>query len=213
MSKSVDTVILVAAGLLCAVPAMADTFGLGRPATQAEIVAWDIDVRPDGEGLPEGQGTAVEGEEIYAEQCAACHGDFGEGIDRWPVLVGGVDTLENDRPVKTIGSYWPYASTIWDYVHRAMPFGEAQSLEDDEVYAITAYLLYMNDIIEDDEAVLSHETFGDIVMPNADGFIPDNRATVDEMVGGAPCMKDCTAGPVSVTMRARVLDVTPEDEN
>ncbi len=213
MSKWVDTALCTAAFVMCAGPSFADAFGLGRPATPAEIAAWDIDIRPDGAGLPIGQGTAAEGEEVYSEQCAVCHGDFGEGIDRWPILVGGGDTLENDRPVKTIGSYWPYASTIWDYVHRAMPFGEAQSLEDDEVYAITAYLLYMNDILEDDEAVLSNETFSDIVMPNVDGFIEDGRVEIDGMKGVEPCMNDCTDGPVSVTMRARVLDVTPDAEN
>jgi cytochrome c len=199
--------------IVLAGPSIADTFGLGRPATVDEVAAWDIDIRPDGKGLPEGRGTAAEGEEIYAESCAICHGDFGEGIDRWPVLVGGADTLENDRPVKTIGSYWPYASTIWDYVHRAMPFGEAQSLDDNQVYAITAYLLYMNDILDDDEAVLSHETFVDIVMPNVDGFIEDGRADVDGMKGVEPCMSDCTDGAVTVTMRARFLDVTPEGDD
>ena len=212
MSKSVKVGTIALAALVVAGAASADTFGLGRPATPAEIASWNIDIRPDGAGLPDGQGTALEGEEIYSEQCAVCHGDFGEGIDRWPVLVGGGGTLQDDRPVKTIGSYWPYASTVWDYVHRAMPFGEAQSLSDDDVYALTAYLLYMNDIIEDEEAVLSREAFADITMPNEEGFFPDNRKEEYPMLGKEPCMKDCTDGPVAVTMRARVLDVTPDGE-
>ena len=108
--------------------------GLGREATQEEIAAWDIDVRPDGQGLPQGKGTAQQGEDIFQERCATCHGEFGEGRDRWPVLAGGLGTLKNDRPNKTVGSFWPYASTIMDYVRRAMPFGHAQSLTADELY-------------------------------------------------------------------------------
>ena len=123
-------------------------FGLGRLATGDEVAAWDIDVRPDGKGLPEGSGTVADGEPIYADKCALCHGDFGEAVDRWPVLAGGQDTLKDDRPVKTIGSYWPYLSTVYDYVRRAMPFGNARSLSDDDVYALTAYLLYLNDIVD-----------------------------------------------------------------
>ncbi|MEM6944413.1 MAG: cytochrome c, partial [Pseudomonadota bacterium] len=136
---------LLAVGL--AAPALADGFGLGREALPEEVSAWDIDIRPDGAGLPEGSGDVLTGEEIFAEQCAACHGDFGEGVDRWPVLAGGHETLADDRPVKTIGSYWPYLSTVYDYIYRAMPFGYAQSLAPDDVYAITAYLLYMNDVV------------------------------------------------------------------
>jgi cytochrome c len=212
MSKWAEPGVAALVIIALATPAFAEGYGLGRPATDAEIAAWDIDIRPDGQGLPEGQGTPLEGEEIYAEQCAVCHGDFGEGVDRWPILVGGFDTLTEDRPVKTIGSYWPFASTVWDYVHRAMPFGEAQSLSDDEVYAIVAYLLYMNDIIEDEEAVLSRETFADVEMPNADGFIPDDRPDMATLQQGEPCMRDCTDAPLKVIMRARVLDVTPEGE-
>lgn len=119
-------------------------FGLGREALPEEIAAWDIDVRPDGAGLPEDSGDVWTGEQIFLEQCAVCHGDFAEGVGRWPVLAGGEGTLTNARPVKTIGSYWPYLSTVFDYFHRAMPFGYAQSLEPDEVYAIIAYLLYSN---------------------------------------------------------------------
>lgn len=209
MLKSVKPVLLVA---FLSTPAAADSLGLGRVATADEIAAWNIDVRPDGQGLPDGQGTAIEGEEVFNDQCAYCHGDFGEGVDRWPQLVGGFDTLTADRPVKTVGSYWPYASTIFDYVHRAMPFGNAQSLTDDEVYAITAYLLYMNDVIDDDEFVLSKANFGDIEMPNVDGFTNDARPDTATIATADPCMQNCTDGAVKVTMRAMILDVTPEDE-
>ena len=122
--------------------ALAEALGLGRSATENELKAWDIDIRPDGIGLPMGSGSVLSGEELYTDNCASCHGDFGEGIDRWPELAGGFDTLGSDDPVKTIGSYWPFLSTVWDYVHRAMPFGNAQSLTDNDVYAITAYILY-----------------------------------------------------------------------
>ena len=123
---------------------------LWQIATKEEVAGWDIDVRPDGLGAPIGSGTAFSGEEIYAEVCAACHGDFGEGADRWPPLVGGEGSLASHDPEKTTGSYWPYASTIYDYIYRSMPFGEAQSLTFDETYHIVAYLLYMSDIINED---------------------------------------------------------------
>jgi cytochrome c len=144
-------------------------FNIGALATAEEVAGWDIDVRPDGKGAPIGSGIAVDGEELYAERCAACHGDFGEGIDRWPVLVGGLGTLATEDPVKTTGSYWPYASTMYDYIYRAMPFGEAQSLTHDETYQVVAYLLYMNDIVEDDFE-LNHSNIGQIEMPNRQGF-------------------------------------------
>ena len=123
-------------------------FNLGQIATKEEVAGWDIDVRPDGLGAPIGSGTALFGEEIYTEQCAACHGDFGEGADRWPPLVGGEGSLASHDPEKTTTSYWPYASTMYDYIYRAMPYGAAQSLCYDETYEIVAYLLYMSEIIE-----------------------------------------------------------------
>lgn len=185
---------------------------LGRPATETEIAAWNIDVRPDGTGLPVGRGTVADGEVLFTEVCASCHGDFGEGRDRWPVLAGGFDTLARQRPEKTVGSYWPYLSTVFDYVHRAMPFGNARSLSPDEVYALTAYILYLNDIVTDEEFELSSDNFTEIVMPNVDGFIPDNRASEEHYVesAGDPCMSECKADPVEITMRAQVLDVTPD---
>ncbi len=186
-------------------------FGLGRLATSAEVAAWDIDVRPDGLGLPPGSGTVAQGEPIYTEACASCHGDFGEAIDRWPVLAGGQDTLTDDRPVKTIGSYWPHLSTVFDYVRRAMPFGNARSLSDDDVYALTAYLLYLNDIVDDEDFELSSDNFNEIEMPNAANFIADDRESEPHYADKEePCMSDCKPGPVQITMRARVLDVTPD---
>ena len=188
-------------------------FGLGRKAMPDEIAAWDIDVRPDGTGLPEGRGTVAEGEPIFVENCAVCHGDFGEGAGRWPVLAGGQDTLRNDRPEKTIGSYWPYLSTVFDYVRRAMPFGNARSLSDDDVYALTAYLMYLNDVVDDEEFELSKENFTSMRLPNEANFIPDDRASEPHYAKGVePCMTDCKPGPVEITARAQVIDVTPEGE-
>ena len=207
MSKFLN---LTAALIVASAPAYAAGFDLGRPATPDEIAAWDIDIRPDGLGLPEGSGDVWTGEEVFAERCAVCHGDFGEAVGRWPVLAGGQDSLTRDRPVKTIGSYWPYLSTVWDYVHRAMPFGDAQSLTDDEVYAITAYLLYLNDLVDDD-FTLSNENFQEIRLPNEPNFYMDDRAEVElAAFSGDVCMENCK-DTVEITMRAAVLDVTPEE--
>lgn len=185
-------------------------FGLGREARTEEIAAWDVDVLPDGRGLPEGRGDAYWGEEVFAEKCASCHGDFAEGVDNWPVLAGGFDTLGDKDPVKTVGSYWPYLSTVWDYVHRSMPFGEAQTLTADETYAIVAYILYSNDLVDDDFE-LSHENFAEFEMYNRDGFVIDDRPALEYATWRAePCMENCKPS-VEITMRATFLDVTPED--
>lgn len=186
-------------------------FGLGRPALAEEVAAWDLDVLPDGTGLPVGSGDVWTGDEVFAEACAACHGDFAEGIDNWPKLAGGWGTLADEDPLKTVGSYWPYLSTTFDYIRRSMPFGDAQSLSDDDVYAITAYILYSNNMVEDD-FVLSNETFFDVSMPNAEGFVLDDRDTAEAHFWNAePCMSDCKDS-VEITMRATVLDVTPDEE-
>jgi len=187
-------------------------FNLGRPALDVEVAAWDWDVSPDGTGLPDGSGNAYDGEELFAEQCAICHGDFAEGVDNWPKLAGGMDTLDHEDPLKTVGSYWPHLSTAFDYVRRSMPFGNAGSLTDDETYAIVAYILYSNDLI-DDEFELSRETFLDVEMPNANGFIMDDRAETEYTIFTTEnaCMSDCKDS-VEITMRAAVLDVTPEEE-
>ena len=210
MSKFRKLVIASALGLCAAAPAYAGKLGIGRPALPEEIAAWDLDVAPDGTGLPEGSGDVFTGEEVFAEHCAVCHGDFAEGVGNWPKLAGGDGTLADKDPLKTVGSYWPYLSTVWDYVNRSMPFGNAQSLEPDEVYAIVAYILYSNDIV-DDEFTLSHENFLDVDLPNAEGFVVDDRETAEAHFWTAePCMSDCKPS-VEITMRAAVLDVTPEE--
>jgi cytochrome c len=165
--------------------APATEFGLGRAPTQAEIDGWNIDAVPSGAGLPKGSGSAAQGETIYAERCVACHGEKGEGpMDR---LAGGIGSLASDKPVKTVGSYWPYATTLYDYIHRAMPFDHPQSLSDDDVYAVAAYVLFLNDLVEKD-AVMNAESLPQVKMPNRDGFYgPDPRPDVHNMA----CMRDC----------------------
>jgi S-disulfanyl-L-cysteine oxidoreductase SoxD len=196
--------------LLVASTASAEKLGIGRVATPEEVAVWDIDVRPDGQGLPAGGGTVSDGEEIFAEKCASCHGEFGEGNGRWPVLAGGDETLTTEDPVKTIGSYWPYLSTAFDYIRRAMPFGESQTLTADETYAIVAYLLYLNDLMEED-GQLTRENFTQYKLPNEKNFVEDTRPDVVTVSAGEPCMKDCKA-EVKILKRARFLDVTPKGE-
>ncbi len=186
---------------------------LGRVALDEEIAAWDIDVRPDGAGLPDGSGSVDDGMNLYDSQCAYCHGDFGEGKGRWPMLAGGFDTLTNERPSKTIGSYWPYLSTVFDYVRRAMPFGHARTLSDDDVYAVTAYLMYLNDLVDDD-FTLSAENFQSVRLPNEANFIADTRSEEPYYAPETePCMANCMEEPASVSMRALVLDVTPTGDS
>jgi cytochrome c len=187
--------------------------GLGRIALPEEIKAWDTDVRPDGKGLPVGKGTAKRGDVIFQAQCAVCHGEFGEGAGRWPVLAGGAGTLKADRPDKTIGSFWPDLSTVFDYIQRAMPFGNARSLSNDDVYALTAYLLSMNDIIKDENFELNEKNFTSIKMPNASAFYEDDRETAEKQFWKKdPCMKDCRGAP-KVTGRAMSVDVTPDGKS
>jgi S-disulfanyl-L-cysteine oxidoreductase SoxD len=150
--------------------------GLGREPTEEEIRAWDVAVGPAGRELPPGQGTGVEGARIYASRCASCHGATGrEGPD--PPLAGGGGTLATGHPLLTIGSFWPYATTVFDYVRRAMPFDKPGSLADDEVYAVTAYLLQLNQIV-DATQVIDARVLPAIRMPNRDGFRPDPRPDV-----------------------------------
>jgi S-disulfanyl-L-cysteine oxidoreductase SoxD len=194
-------------------PAVAKKIGLGREALPEEIKAWDTDVRPDGQGLPAGQGSVKQGEELYTAQCAACHGEFGESAGRWPVLAGGRGSLKHEQPEKTVGSFWPYLSTTFDYIKRAMPYGNARSLSDDEVYAITAYILHLNDVVKED-FVLSRENFGTVKLPNAGGFYDDDRETAEKHFWKKePCMKSCKPEPAKVTGRARTLDVTPDKKD
>jgi len=172
-------------------------FGYGKTATPEEIAGWDIDIRPDGMGLPPGAGTPEDGEMMYEDQCALCHGSFGEGVGRYPVLAGGEGTLSEPRPEKTVGSFWPYASTLWDYIHRAMPFAEPESLSDDDVYAITAYVLYLNDLVEYDFE-LNQGNLAAIEMPNRDGFFIDDRPDVVNEI----CMKNCK-DPASIEITSQ----------
>jgi cytochrome c5 len=179
-------------------------YGIGTAATAEEIAGWDIDIRPDGKGLPPGSGSVEDGEMMYEEKCASCHGSFGEGVGRYPVLSGGEGSLTEDRPDKTVGSYWPYASTLWDYIHRAMPFPQPQSLSDEEVYAITAYVLYLNDLVEDD-FVLTADNLASIEMPNKDGFFFDDRPDTSN----TGCMKNCK-DPASVKITSEPAIATLE---
>ncbi|MEK6804965.1 MAG: cytochrome c [Nitrospirota bacterium] len=151
-------------------------YGFGSAATEVEIKAWEIDVSPTGERLPLGQGTVQQGAAIYADKCAACHGPTGtEGPkDR---LVGGQGSLATAHPVKTIGSFWPYATTLYDYIHRAMPLNAPQSLTPDEVYAVIAWLLHQNGIIPAD-MIINAQTLPAVKMPNRGGFVSDPRPDV-----------------------------------
>lgn len=201
-------VVLLFTLLVAAMPVTAKTggYGIGTPATSDEIAGWDIDIRPDGKGLPPGSGSVEDGEMMYEEKCASCHGSFGEGVGRYPVLSGGEGTLTDERPEKTVGSYWPYASTLWDYIHRAMPFPQPQSMTNDEVYAITAYVLYLNDLVEDD-FVLTADNLASIEMPNQDGFFFDDRPDTSN----TDCMKNCK-DPASVKITSEPAIVTLQAE-
>ncbi|MGD9917673.1 MAG: c-type cytochrome [Paenirhodobacter sp.] len=211
MSKCLRNLMLGAALLApLAAPAQAEKMGLGRPALPEEIAAWTVEVFPDGKNLPEGSGSVADGEELFSEKCAVCHGEFAEGVDNWPKLAGGDGTLADKDPLKTVGSYFPYLSTVWDYAHRSMPFGNAGTLSTDETYAIVAYILYSNDLVEDD-FVLSKENFLDVKMPNAEGFIVDDRPETEYPEFSKPaCMTDCKTD-VKITRQATVLDVTPDE--
>ncbi|PON13903.1 MFS transporter [Candidatus Entotheonella serta] len=173
-------------------------------ATPEQVAGWDIDVRPDGRGLPPGKGGVLEGEDIYLQQCAVCHGEFGEGAGRYPVLVGGDGSLGTDDPVKTVGSYWPYAATLFDYIRRTMPFGAAQTLNPGQIYALSAFLLYMNEIVDED-FVADANTLPTVNMPNRQGFIPDERPDVPQ---AEPCMKNCLQA-VKLVGWAQRLNITP----
>lgn len=210
MSRSARLALVACALLLGAGAVQAQKVGIGREAKPEEIAGWAIAVRPDGQGLPPGKGTVAEGEEIFQAQCATCHGEFGEGRDRWPVLAGGHGSLKQERPEKTIGSFWPSASTVFDYIRRAMPFGNAQSLSNDELYAVTAYVLHLNDVIKDTKFELNQGNFASIKLPNEAGFYDDDRETTEKHFWNAKvCMKDCRPA-AKVTGRAAILDVTPD---
>jgi mono/diheme cytochrome c family protein len=182
--------------------------GLGRETLPEEIAAWDADVRPDGRGLPAGRGTVKQGDALFAERCASCHGEFGQGVGRLSALAGGRGSLKADRPDKTIGSFWPDVSTLYDYIGRTMPYGNARSLTDNETYALVAFLLNLNDIVKDDFE-LNDKNFTSIKMPNANAFFADDRETSERKFWNKnPCMKNCRGVP-KVSGRAISIDVTP----
>jgi S-disulfanyl-L-cysteine oxidoreductase SoxD len=172
--------------LMCATRAEAQSaYGIGRVATPAEIAGWNIDVGGDGRNLPPGSGSVSHGSKVFDQQCAACHGTKGEGGigDR---LVGGQGTLATPKPVRTVGSYWPYAPTLFDYIRRAMPQTAPQSLSNDDVYAVSAYILSLNGLLPAD-ATLDAKTLAAIKMPNRNMFVGDPRPDVKNPA----CMSDC----------------------
>jgi len=173
MSSSVlkkPLILAMAAGLACSAALPADESPhLGQPLDEAAAAALDFTVLPNGDGLPAGAGTALEGEAVYRQHCIACHGEGGNGAVN-EALVGGQGTLATQQPEKTVGSYWPYATTIFDYVRKAMPLPAPGTLSDDEIYALTAYILYLNDIIDEREAMTA-KTLPGVKMPNRNGFV------------------------------------------
>jgi mono/diheme cytochrome c family protein len=172
--------------LACANPAQAQTsYGIGRAATPAEIAGWNIDVDAHGDNLPAGSGGVGHGREVFDQQCSACHGAKGEGGigDR---LAGGQGTLASPKPVRTVGSYWPYAPTLFDYIRRAMPLNAPQSLSNDDVYAVSAYILNLNGLLPAD-ATLDAKTLPAIKMPNRNMFVGDSRPDVKNPA----CMTGC----------------------
>lgn len=191
---------LFASGALAGTSVLAEShppgyYGYGRAPSGAEIAGWAISVRPDGQGLPPGHGTVNGGADIYADQCAACHGTFGEGADRYPKLAGG--SLTGERPEPTVGSYWPFATTLWDYINSAMPFPAPHQLSADQVYAITAYILNLNNLVGND-FVASRETLPKVKMPTHDRFIwQDPRPDTHN----SECMKNC-AGPAAIRIES-----------
>src|SRR5215472_7937100 len=167
-------VAMASALLVLSSAALAEGPGIGRVATPDEIASWDISIGPDGAGLPPGRGTPKQGEMVYAEKCVACHGEKGAGKPN-DQLVGGRGSLSGDQPpVKTVGSFWPYATTLFDYIRRAMPLNASKSLTDNEVYAVAAYILQLNGIIGEAD-LMDAQTLPQVRMPNREGFIVFSR--------------------------------------
>jgi mono/diheme cytochrome c family protein len=185
------------------------TYPFGTPASKDLIASWDDDVNGlTGAGLPPGSGSVAQGQTAYEQHCAACHGDFGEGAGRYPVLAGGQGTLTSARPVKTVGSYWPYAPTLFDYIRRAMPFNAPGTLTNDQVYAIVAYILNLNNIVPAD-AVMNARTLAAVKMPNRNGFINEH---LKPDVHAVACMHDCKPAKVVILSDlAHTLSITPDE--
>jgi mono/diheme cytochrome c family protein len=167
---------LLACTLAAQSPKTPAKYGVGQPPTPEQIRGLGAAVAPDGTGLPEGSGTAAAGRSVYAARCARCHGDKGEG-GIGPLLFGGQGTLNTAKPVKTVGSYWPYATTVWDYINRAMPFDQPGVLKPAEAYGLVAYILNLNGIIGNDD-VMNAKSLPKVRMPNRDGFVADPRPDV-----------------------------------
>jgi cytochrome c len=164
----------ICAAIFVTGPVLAQVPQFGQAIAPSDIAPWDISIGPAGAGLPSGRGTATEGEVVYAANCQACHGEKGVGGPN-DALVGGIGSLAPGKaPVKTVGSYWPYATTLFDYIRRAMPFPETKSLTSNEIYAVSAYILSLNGIIGADD-VLDAQSLPKVRMPNRDGFIPFPR--------------------------------------
>jgi mono/diheme cytochrome c family protein len=176
LAAGIATLIVMASAWRVA--AQLPTYGVGRPPSAEEVKAWDLTIPSDGQGLPPGRGTAALGLAIYAERCASCHGERGEG-GKYDRLVGGHGTLATAQPIRSIGSFWQYATTLWSYIRRAQPVDEPGSLTADQVYAVTAYLLYLNGIIGEQD-VMDAKTLPLVKMPNRDGFVPDPRPDVGQ---------------------------------
>ncbi|UVL86191.1 cytochrome c [Pseudomonas sp. B21-028] len=180
-------------GLLCACAlthaSAQPKYGLGTKATEAQIASWNIDVAPDGKALPPGRATVADGEKVYMNSCVSCHGMKLEG-GVGPALAGGEGTLTTDKPLKTVGSYWPYATTLFDYIRRAMPFQAPQSLTNEQVYAVTGYVLHMNKLLEAN-ATVDASALAAVKMPNRDGFYTDDRPDSKAVA----CMSDCLKTP------------------
>jgi cytochrome c len=212
MFSSRERWLLLGIGLLAAAGTFARAaepgfYGYGKAATPEQMAGWDIDARgDDGAGLPAGQGTVERGSEVYAEQCAACHGTFGEGEGRFPKLAGGAGTLRDDRPELTVGSYWPFAPTLWDYINRAMPMPAPHTLSADDVYALTAYILNLNNAVPN-QFVADRDSLPKVKMPNRDAFIwTDPRP--DTM--NRPCMSGCgDPADIKIMSTAEGRNLTP----
>ena len=159
--------LLVASAVQAATPAPPK---LGRPASHDEIARVDISIPPSGEGLPAGSGSVAQGAAVYAQKCEVCHGPNGAGTPSGDRLVGGIGSLATPNPIKTVASYWPYATTLFDYIRRAMPIVAPQSLQNDEVYAVVAYILSIDNIVPKD-AVLDAQSLPKVQMPNRNGFV------------------------------------------
>jgi mono/diheme cytochrome c family protein len=200
----IATAAALAATAWAAEPHPPGYYGYGAAPSAAQLKAWSISVRPDGQGLPPGRGTVDDGANIFADQCAACHGTFGEGEGRYPKLAGG--SLKGERPEPTVGSYWPFATTLWDYINRAMPFPSPHTLTPDQVYAMTAYILNVNNIV-DNNFVADRDSLPKVKMPNRDHFIwkdprPDTSAK--------ECMKNCVdPQKIKIESTAEGKDLTP----